>query len=128
MKSIDDILTVAFAKLASDHSTMTIYKDKHPAYFNDEDPSVFFVINSLPVVTGVVEQAIVNVNIHVDEIDSGKPDFSKLDQYTKSVITSLNEYASSGVEFIYQSHGKESSHLTGKDYVNVRFKIIAQNV
>lgn len=127
MKTINDILTIAFGKLTTDHASMTIYKMKHPKFFNDNDPSEFFVINSLPVVTDVVEQAVMNVNIHVDEIDTGKPDFTKLDQYTNSVITSLNDYSSGGIEFYYQSHGIESSPLTGKDYVNVRFKVIAEN-
>lgn len=127
MKTINDILTVAFGKLTNDHAAMTIYKQKHPKFFKDDDPGVFFVINSLPVVTGYVEQAVINVNIHVDEIDPGKPDFDKMDQYTQSVITSLDEYRASGVEFYYQSHGNESSPLTGKDYVNVRFKVIAEN-
>jgi len=127
MKSIDDILTIGLAKLAADHSGLTIYKGKHPKFVGDNDPDEFFVINSLPVVTGVVEQAVINVNIHVDEIGPGKPDFAKLDQYTKSVISSLHEHHTSGVEFYYQSHGNEKSRLTGKDYVNVRFKVFAEN-
>lgn len=128
MKTINDIQTVAYAKLKVDHPTMNIYRRKHPRFDTEDAPSAFFVVNSLPVVTDVVETAYMNVNIHLDEIDPGKPDFDKMDQYTKSVITALHEYQDSGVEFYYESHGDESSYLTGKDYRNVRFKVIAENI
>lgn len=128
MKTIDDILTVAFVKLADDHSTVTIYKDKHPTFQGmDEDPSEFFVINSLPVMTGVVERGLINVNVYVDELGHGQPDHSTLDGYVKSVISSLDEYNSDGVEFYYDEHKSEPSRLKAKDLMNVRFEVFAEN-
>lgn len=128
MKTVNDILTTAFTKLADDHPTTTIYKGKHPT-FTDQDPapSKFIAINSLPVLTDYVEETVINVNVHADEIGPGRPDFDTLDTLAKSAITSLDEYVSDGVEFYYQQHKQETSHLTGKDFINIRFEVNAQN-
>lgn len=83
MKTVFDAIDSVYPLIRNLFNDCAIYKQFKP---DSDKPDTWIVINSLPVNEGILQTCSVNVNIHVKELQKGKPDHEKLKYMTDAVI------------------------------------------
>jgi len=104
-------------------------KYKYSVPGNCKEPD-YIVVNSLPINEGVLQRCIVNVNIHVKDLEKGKPDTTRLEAYAKNALGVIRDHESSGQLFIslnVENHNIMREEALGEHYSNIRVLVILLN-
>src|SRR5689334_5227981 len=97
-----------------------VYKDNRPMNSQKED----VVINSLPINMEQIQQALINVNVHVPNLrlningvtDNTQPDLARLDTLTTLVMTAVKDRVGTDYWFFIQQQTLFPSDPIGEYY------------
>lgn len=109
-----------------------VYKDRRPDNSDKED----IVVNSLPINFEQVQQAVLNVNIHVPNLklningvqDNSQPDRVRLDTITDLVMTAVKDHVGSDYWFFIQQQNVFPSENFMEHYSNIRIDFYSENI
>lgn len=109
-----------------------VYKDNRPINSGKED----IVVNSLPINFEQVQQAVLNVNIHVPNLelningvqDNTQPNLARLETITDLVITAVKDHVGSDYWFFIQQQNVFPSDPLGEYYSNIRINFFSENI
>lgn len=119
---ITDDAIVAIYKLLKPVVNVPVYTY---ARRSDCSASSYYVINSLPVGSGILQKCVINVNAYCKDEVPGSPDSVKLAEMTKTAISALDDKQDpEGTIFIFfqQQNVLEGEELKSH-YSNMRFDI-----
>ncbi len=102
---------------------LNLYKHSSP----EDCPDEYIVINTLPIGSGIIQKCIVNVNIHIKDIEPGKADTVRLDQLTEIVVNHFEEAVSENIYMYYQQQKTFAESALKKHYSNIRIEVIMLN-
>ena len=120
---IDDVYSVLKTSQLKTAVSGSLYKMQRPDDSTKED----IVINSLPVVSGDVDECVVNVNVYVPDLQisiAGKPqtqpDFARMKQLTDIGKLALEEYSSQSFRFFLDNVGVIREQSINQHFINFR--------
>ncbi len=118
----DDAIKAVYKKLIPAVSAVPVYQYARPA--NCIDPA-YFVINALPIGSGILQKCIINVNAYCDDVAPGVPDSLLLATMTNLIISTLDQATaeSSDIFFFYQQQNVYRGEELKDHYSNMRFEI-----
>jgi hypothetical protein len=94
-----------------------VYKLTKPS---SEKPSVYVVINSLPVTSAIMQRCHVNVNVHVTDPKPGIPDTDTLADLTSDAVALLHRVDASGILIDFESQEYIRDERLNEHYSNIR--------
>lgn len=134
MKSVIELMQILQDGLTAGSIGLSggIYKVTRPANSKVED----IVINSLSAGNEQVQNAILNVNVHVPNItvlvngvnDANQPDINRIDALLKKILPLLKETWFTGGNFELQNHNLIEDNVANNHYVNIRIEFFIDNV
>ena len=109
-----------------------IYLQQRPTDSRNED----IVVNTLPITGSDLQQAIVNVNIHVPNVsvsingkpDNDQPNMSKLQAICDAVIPLLVDAYTDDISISIQQQSLLSEPQFKEHFVNIRLQIYSPNI
>lgn len=127
MRSVFDVIDDMYQVLRTSQLKIAVngslYKMQRPDDSTKED----IVINALPIVSGDIDECIVNVNIFVPDLHisiAGKqqtqPDFARMKQLTDLGKLSLEEYSSQTFRYFIDNIGVFREQSINQHYINFR--------
>lgn len=128
MKTTFDIVDIVYLFLKTKTITISggIYKHLRPANSVLED----IVIGSLPVNNEQIQQAVVNINIHVPNVklpqDTTQPDSKRLNTLTALIIGYVDEQYINNYWFYVQQQNVFADGL--ENYSNIRLNFFSENI
>ncbi len=128
----DNAVTAVYKLLNSNIEVLGLEKGR---IFKYERPQAFvgdkyIAINHLPFVArDVVQEGIVNVNIHVKKTARNEPNIKTLTSIADKLVSQLmaGEMYLSGAYFEYLSDSRPTMDNDGTYYINVKFKVTYNN-
>lgn len=105
-----------------------IFKYERPGTFSGDK---YIAINHLPFVTrNVVQEGVVNVNIHVKKTATIAPNTKQLTAILSNMINKLfsDETYLGGAYFEYYSDSRPTADNDDTYYINVKFNVIYNNL
>lgn len=118
MKSSADAINEIYKKISSG-TGIPVYKISHPI----NPPDEFVVINSLPILKGVMQKCFVNVNCYVPDLIIGTPDTARLDAITKKYLTKIEEVSETGVHIDFESQEFFRETELKRHFSNIRVSV-----
>jgi len=127
--AIDKVIEVIYNSPLRTAITGSIAR-RRPINSEKED----IIVNSLPITFTQLQRGIVNVNIHVPNIDKTNngvtdteyPDYVRLKELTQMAIPILKNFIGEG--FYFQVQQEQIIEETKSSYVNIRLNIQAKNI
>jgi hypothetical protein len=128
--NIVDIIYKELYAAISGAITGKVYKNSRPVNSNKED----VVVGSLPINAEQIQRAVVNVNIHVPNLQvsiggqqDSQADTARLSQLTTMVIGVLKDKVYNDYWFDIQQQNLFKDETTGDHYSNIRIDFYSEN-
>lgn len=105
-----------------------IFKYERPEMFSGDR---YIAINHLPFVNrNVVQEGVVNVNIHVKKTASNEPNIKQLNEILGNMVNQLfaNETYLEGAYFEYYSDSRPIADNDDTYYINAKFNVMYNNL
>lgn len=114
----EDAIKVVFGMLRS-VTTAPVYKYSRPK----DATGTYFVINALPIDSGVLQQCVVNVNAYCNDVAPGIPDITKLTEMSTLTISTIDEKSdeTNKVFLFFQQQNFFEGEEFQNHYSNMRF-------
>lgn len=97
-----------------------VYKYSKP---NTESDSEYCVVNTLDIPNKVFQQLIVNVNLHVQDINSSVPDSKRLSELEANALEVLDKVHLGEIDFYVQQTKVFQESSKNEHYLNVRLLV-----
>lgn len=112
--------------------TGKVYKNARPLNSDKQD----IVVGSLPINAEQIQQAVMNVNIHIPNLkisinglqDNTPPNLVKLEEVTALVIEGLKDKVFSDYWFDVQQQNLFAEEATNEHYSNIRINFYSENI
>ena len=136
MRNTFDLVSIIYLALKTNAITSAItgnvYKNQRPLNSDKID----IVVGSLPVNAEQIQQAVLNVNIHVPNLklsingaqDNTQPDLVKLNAVTKLVTIELKDKVGGDYWFDIQQQTLFASESANEHYSNIRVNFYSENI
>lgn len=129
----DSAVTALYKFLNDNHKVLglekgSIFKYERPETFAGDK---YIAINHLPFVArDVVQEGVVNVNIHVKKTATNAPNVKQLVITTDKLVNQLmtGEMYLGGAYFEYYSDSRPTADNDGTYYINVKFNVTYNNL
>lgn len=129
-----DIIYLVLTANAAITSAITgkVYKNARPLNSDKQD----IVVGSLPINAEQIQQAVMNVNVHISNLkisingvqDNSQPNLIKLEEVTALVIEGLKDKVFSDYWFDIQQQNLFADEATNEHYSNIRINFYSENI
>ena len=121
MRTTDYALSYIFGIISGDTALdIPIYKLRKPDNVKLDE---YIVINTLPILAGVMQKVIVNVNFHCKDIAPGIPDMERLSEATADLMELLEIISTTGILTDFESHNFFSEPQLEEHFSNIRLSV-----
>jgi hypothetical protein len=121
MKTTDYALSYIFGVISGDTALdIPIYKLRKPDNVKLDE---YIVINTLPIMAGVMQKVIVNVNFHCKDIAPGVPDMERITEVNADLMDLVEEISTTGILTDFESQIILSEPQLGEHFSNIRISV-----
>ena len=126
MKTVNDAVNLIYSAMKGNGILIPIYLFQKPTQLQ---PDQYYVVNGLPISSGVMQSCKVNVNFFAKDIAPGIPNLTSLESGANSIVSMFVSYAdnTNGIYVELYSQSVARSDSSGEHYTNVKLNVTFLN-
>lgn len=125
--TVKNAIDAVYAELKQLLQTIPVYRHTKPLEVKDNE---YIVINSLPIGSGILQQCVINVNIHVGDLKGkeGYANTKRLDALSETITSHFfDEVVNGDVYMSFESQNTLAERELKEHFSNIRIKVFILN-